>query len=277
LRRRSVANLIEEIKMVRADFPLEIIRFGDDVFIERMDDWFFAFVDKYRREVDLPFYCLLSPRVVTEDLAKRLKNAGCVSVAMSIETGNENMRYEVLQRRISDDEIIKACRTLVTSGIKTFTNIMVGLPQATILDELKSIDLAIKGKTTYASFTIFTPFPGTALHARCVQDKLIPQEYMSVFPKSTTDRSILSCFTEKDKDIQKNIMLLGSLASGSKILRWPVLKWLIYLKPNKIYFYISFIVRNYYHYRHIWPMSLNIKEFFRYVRMVFKHDRKYVG
>lgn len=276
LRRRSVDNLIEEIKAVKAAYPLELIRFGDDVFIERIDDWLLEFAEKYSKEIALPFYCLLSPKVVTQEVAERLKGAGCVSVSMSIESGNERIRYEVLKRRISNDEIMRSCRILVDNGIKTFTNIMVALPETTVKDDLDSLDLAFKSRTTCVSLTIFTPFPGTELYDRCIEKRLIPKTDTPAFPRSTTDRSSLTCFTKDQKDVQKNIVLLGVLANGSKILRGIILKRLIYMHPNKIFFYLSFIVRNYYNYRHIWPMGLNIKEFFEYVRLVLRHDKKYI-
>lgn len=276
LRRRSVDHLIEEIEQVRAKYPLEMIRFGDDNFVEGMTDWFLEFVDKYSRRIKLPFYCLIRPNVVTFSLAKALKKAGCVSVATSIETGNEKIRYQVLNRIVSDKEIISACRALVNNGIKTYTNIMVGLPETTIEDEFKSLKLAFKSQTTCAAFTIFTPFSGTQLHRYCRQKKWLPKTKRPVFPRSTTDRSMLNCFTEKEKDIQRNIMLLGPLANGSPWLRKIILKWLIYLPPNKLFFYLSFLVRNYYNYCHIWPMPLNAKEFFRLLGVVREHDRRYI-
>lgn len=276
LRRRSVDNIIAEIKMVQTKYPLEMIRFADDVFIEKKDDWLLEFVDKYSRLIKLPFYCLLYPKVINLEVAKLLKKAGCISVATSIDTGNEKIRSEILKRRISDQEIINACNVLAENGIRTYVNIMLGLPGATIQDEFKSLALAFKGRATCAAFTIFTPLPGTELREICLQKNLIPKTDKPVFPRSVTDRSMLNCFTEKEKDIQKNILLLGTLTNGSRLLRKIILKWLIYLPPNKIYFYISFIVRNYYHYRYIWPLKLNLKEFFSYAGIAFKHDKKYI-
>ena len=276
LRRRSVNHLIEEIEWVQANYPLEMIRFGDDNFVEGVTDWFEDFVEKYSRRVKLPFYCLLRPNVVTPRLAKLIKKAGCISVATSIETGNEQIRQQILNRQVTDKQIIKACRTLVNNGIKTYTNIMVGLPETDISDEAKSIELAAKSKTTYAAFTIFTPFPGTELHQYCLEKGYLPKTDHPVFPRSTTDRSMLNCFSKKEKDIQRNILLLGPLASGNKMLRIIVMKWLIYLPPNQFFFYLSFLVRNYYNYCHIWPFRLNMREFFEMVKLVRQYERKYV-
>lgn len=331
LRRRSVDSLIQEIKKVKMDYPLGMIRFGDDNFIEGVNEWLEEFVKKYNKEIKLPFYCLLRPDVVTPKLARMLRKAGCVSVATSIETGNERIRRELLQRIVTDKQIVNACRILTRNGINTYTNIMVGLPEATLSDEFKSLDLAFQSKTTCAAFTIFTPFPGTPLHKYCLDKGYIPKtnKFITtassrilrrhvgdegaapaeggssnagvrsrhqhkkavglsketpslragggfIFPRSTTDRSMLNCFTEKEKDIQRNIMLLGTLANGSKPLRKIITKLLIYWPPNKVFFYLSFIVRNYYNYRYIWPIPLNIKEFFEMVGVVRQHDRRYI-
>jgi radical SAM superfamily enzyme YgiQ (UPF0313 family) len=276
LRRRSVGNLIEEIKMVKSGYPLEMIRFGDDVFIEKEDEWLDEFCQRYSQEIKLPFYCLISPKVVTPGIARQLKRAGCISAAISIETGDEKMRFEILKRRISDQEIVDAIKTLTDHRIRTYTNIMVGLPGATIKEEMKSLELAFKSRTTCAAFTIFTPFPGTKLHQLCLERKLIPETDKPVFPRSTTDKSALNCFSEKEKAVQKNIVLLGTLANGSRILRGIILKWLVYLPVNKVFFYVSFVVRNYYNYRYIWPIPLSAKEFFGYVKVVLKHDKKYL-
>lgn len=276
LRRRSVDHLIEEIEWVKANYPLEMIRFGDDNFVEGETPWLEEFVKKYSQRIKLPFYCLLRPNVVTPKVARLLKKAGCISIATSIETGNQELRHQVLNRIVSNKQIIKACRVLIDRGINTYTNIMVGLPEATHEDELRSLRLAFKSKTTCAAFTVFTPFPGTALHQYCLDKGYIPKTKKPIFPRSTTDRSMLSCFTEKEKDIQRNIMLLGTLANGSKLLRKIILKWLIYLPPNQAFFYLSFLVRNYYNYRYIWPMPLNIKEFFGMVGLVRQHDKRYI-
>jgi hypothetical protein len=271
-----VDHLLEEIQWVKANYPLEMIRFGDDNFVEGETAWFGEFVEKYSKKIGLPFYCLIRPSIVTARLARGLKRAGCVSVATSIETGNEEIRCQLLGRRVLDKEILRACQLFVEEGIHTYTNIMIGLPETTIQDEHDSLKLALRSRTTCAAFTIFTPFPGTGLHRYCEEKGYVPKGSKPIFPRSTTDRSILNCFTEKEKDVQRNIMLLGPIAGKNYWLQRIVLKWLVYWPSNRLFFYLSFLVRNYYNYRYIWPIPLSLKEFFRLVRVVRQHDRRYI-
>jgi radical SAM superfamily enzyme YgiQ (UPF0313 family) len=61
LRRRSVDHLIEEIQWVMSNYPLKMIRFGDDNFVDGETAWFTEFVEKYKKKINLPFYCLIRP------------------------------------------------------------------------------------------------------------------------------------------------------------------------------------------------------------------------
>ena len=62
-----------------------------------------------------------------------------------------------------------------------------------------------------SSFTILVPYPGTEIGQYCSE-----RGYFDVDPDklvgSLFERSPLTCFTEKEKDQQKNILYLGGLA-----------------------------------------------------------------
>ena len=47
-----------------------------------------------------------------QEMAKGLKKAGCVSVATSIETGNEKIRNEILNKRLTNEQIIRGAKLL---------------------------------------------------------------------------------------------------------------------------------------------------------------------
>jgi histone acetyltransferase (RNA polymerase elongator complex component) len=47
----------------------------------------------------------------------------------------KKIRRQLLGRIVSDKEIIKACHVLVDNGIRTYTNIMIGLPRQHLKNE----------------------------------------------------------------------------------------------------------------------------------------------
>lgn len=254
IRKASVDYIIEEIEEVKRDYDLSFVRFGDDGFVNKVDDWLLEFADKYPKKIGLPFYCLVRPNCLNRDVVSLLRSAGCHSMCISIEAGNEKLRNEVLGRNMKDEIILNAYNNLHEAGINVYSNAMVGLPGSTIEDELKSVELFSICKPVYPSFTVFTPFKGTALGDRCEREGLIDGEY----PEHTTDRSILNCFSDKQKDIQINIAHLGPCAAKYPFLKRLILKHLIYWKPNIVFFLISYLQKNYLGAKYIWPIKAGI-------------------
>lgn len=114
LRRRSVDNVIAELKKVRHDNPhLRIVIFYDDIFT--LDKaWCEEFAEKYRDKINLPFMCHVHP-MVDKDMLKRLREAGLISVAMGIQTGSAGMR-KIMARPEKDEHIINTAQNLSQLG-----------------------------------------------------------------------------------------------------------------------------------------------------------------
>ncbi|MDI6760939.1 MAG: hypothetical protein QMD05_08930, partial [Candidatus Brocadiaceae bacterium] len=72
--------------------PTQVIKFYDDIFALREDEWLEEFSEKYPKEVGLPFHCLVRADILTEGMLLKLKKAGIQSISMSIEAGNEFVR-----------------------------------------------------------------------------------------------------------------------------------------------------------------------------------------
>jgi len=251
VRRFSVEYLLEEIERVRRDYGFTFIRFGDDVFAYGVDDWLLEFAEKYPRRVGVPYYCLVRPNLLKKDLVEVLRRSGCHSISLSIEAGSERLRREVLLRRMEDAVILDAFRNVHQAGIHVYANAMFGLPNATTEDEIETVELAARCRPAYPSFTVFTPFRGTTLGEQCARQGLIDGDY----PAHTTDRSMLNCFTEREKDIQINLVHLSIFAIRFPFLKDLVLKRLIRLQPNPVFFFAWYLMKNYVSARYIWPIQ----------------------
>lgn len=262
VRRRSVDNVLEEMEQVVARYPTEFIRISDDSFLLRRDEWLEEFARKYPRRVGLPFYCLLRCEVVTPEVVHLLKQAGCVSVCMSIESGTESIRREVLNRKVGNQTIIHAFDLFNQAGINIYTNSMVGLPGAGLAEELETLDLNIRCRPAYGNFTICVPFPGTRMFAYCQEHGLLPQELtMDQVNQSTGQLSMLSGFSDLDKRRQKNIALLVPLAINWPSLRNLVVNHLIDLPTNPLYLGAHFLVKNYLFKKKIVTIPFSIGDF----------------
>ncbi|MDD5067756.1 MAG: radical SAM protein [bacterium] len=132
LRRHSVDYMIEEILQVKKKYNLQFIKFYDDIFIMKVDPWLEEFVEKYRKKVGLPFHVLMRANLVHEDMVKKLKEAGCHSISISIESADDRLRNEVLKRNMTGEQMLNAFHLCKKYGIHTFANNILGLPTSTI-------------------------------------------------------------------------------------------------------------------------------------------------
>jgi radical SAM superfamily enzyme YgiQ (UPF0313 family) len=125
--------------------------------------WLEAFARVYPRRIGLPFFCKLRPERATERTVQLLTQAGCTAVGIGIESGNERVRKEVLQRPGSDADILAGCGRLKAAGIRILSFNMLGIPGESLDDALKTVALNVACGVNYAAVTILQPYPGTEL------------------------------------------------------------------------------------------------------------------
>lgn len=278
VRQHSIDYVIEDIQKVKERWPLSNVKFQDDVFTFRADDWLEEFSRKYKQHIGLPFFINTRCDLLTEDMVKLLKYAGCHTVSMSIESGNPQIRSEMLKRRMSDDQIITTHQLCEKYGIYTYTNCILGLPGTTIAEDIQSLDLCLKSGVTWAEFPIFYPYPGTELGDRAINLGMYTPDYDKMHT-SCLSVSPLNCFTEKEKNIQRNLGILASVAVVLPWLRNPIINHFIYWRPNRLFTLAYWLVKSYIVRRKLYVTKTTWWESFRiYMRSlkqeIFRHAIK---
>lgn len=207
VRMRSVDNVVREIESVKNQYPLQFVRFFSDVFFLK-EDWLEEFAVQYSKRIVLPFWCLITPTQVNEQVVQYLKKAGCWSVGMGIEAGDETVRRTTLNRPISDQKIHDALKILTDSGIHILTYNIMGIPGSGLENDLKFLGFNIPYKVAYPMATMMTPFPGTRVYEEAKKHGVIPDEHISydnsmmrVSPLDIPDR-------EKTERLQKLLAIV---------------------------------------------------------------------
>ncbi|KPK41088.1 MAG: hypothetical protein AMJ78_06485 [Omnitrophica WOR_2 bacterium SM23_29] len=276
LRRHSVNYVIDEILQVKKKYPLKFVKFYDDIFVYGVDEWLEEFAKRYKRDIDLPFHCLTRADLVDEETIRLLKSAGCLSISMSIEAGNAYFRNQVLKRDMTEEQILRAFQFCQKYGIKTFSNSIIGLPFSKLENEIESVDMNIKCRVAFVEFPIFHPYPRTELGDFCIEKGIYKPQY-ELLHMFYMNRSPLTCFSEREKNVQRNLAELGPLVVWLPFLRGIVLKYLIYFPNNKIFVLIYYFVKAYLVKTKIYPMRVGMKNswraFLKSLRLeLFKHS-----
>ncbi len=128
--RYSVDRLLLELQDMVSRHPTQYIKFYDDVFTFRSDEWLIDFAEKYPKIIGRPFHCLTRADLVRRDpkIIEYLKKAGIQSISMSIESGNPFIREHILKRGMSAEDIRFAFDLCHQNGINTFSNTILAIP-----------------------------------------------------------------------------------------------------------------------------------------------------
>jgi anaerobic magnesium-protoporphyrin IX monomethyl ester cyclase len=239
VRRFSVETVINEIEHVKSKYRTDFIKFGDDCFAIRVDDWLLEFCDIYSSKIKIPFNCYLRLDTVTDDMLYELKKAGCYSVHLSVDSTSSYVRENILKRKMRTENLVDKLKLISSYGINTWVNYMLAVPESTLQDDLDAIKMSREGKVTYASYTTTVPMPGTTLYKYMVDHNYIDTSNYQGDMNGCSEPSVLTCFSKKEKDIRFNIYLLGNLISKlPKPLENIFIHLIKFIPPNKLFAFI---------------------------------------
>jgi radical SAM superfamily enzyme YgiQ (UPF0313 family) len=236
VRRRSVDHVMQELRAVRAHRCYRFVRFLDDLFI--LDPaWVEEFAVAYRRDIGLPFSCMVRANHVTPGIVKNLRDAGCWRVQMGLESGDDYVRNTIFKRSMAEEEIVGAARLLSEAGIKVVTGNIVGAPGSTFEADLKTLRLNMRIRPAYAGVALLQPYPGTEIY-QCAQDMGMLDPASLDLTQSTVSRvSTLRYGSRKEKSRIENLQKLFFIPVEFPPLL-PVAMLLMQLPANRVFHFV---------------------------------------
>lgn len=177
LRRRSVGNAIEELVLAKRDFGIKRVDFEDDIFTTSKD-WLRDFLAEYRREVDVPFQCLVHPRYVDDDIARWLRDAGCQHVQMGVQSADEEYKRHQLLRMEKDSHLDGALASFGAVGLPMKLDHILGLPGEPIDAQERARELYTAYPPRRVQTFWLTHLPGIELTRSAVETgDLSPEDF----------------------------------------------------------------------------------------------------
>ena len=113
---------------------------------------------------------------IDNDLAKLLLKAGVKLIYVGIETSDEDVKKNVNRSSEKNDLQIDKVRFLQKIGIDIKAMYIIGLPSDTEQTYLNTLNFSKKVSSTYAQFSVFTPYPGTPAFQN-YKDKITTSKY----------------------------------------------------------------------------------------------------
>ncbi len=213
VRKYSVPRAIEELVLHTERFKPRGYQFYDEIFTINKQ-WVREFCDQYKEKIGLPFHALLRVDMVDDEMLEWLADAGCIYVNVGVEAGNEQFRREILNRKISNTDIIRVFRKADELGIKTYAFAMLGLPTELPSQTRETVDLIREINPDHVQLSIFYPYPRTPLYDLCVE-----KGYMTdrIAPTYFTDESVLDQPQLPQKVVRKAKKAIRDIVLANKI------------------------------------------------------------
>lgn len=168
---------IDYLRKLLSCYPeVKYLNFRDDI-LPWKGGWLERFTTLYRKEIGLPFICNYRANLVTPEIVRMLRRAGCYQMFFGVESGNDYIRNEVLNRHMSREKIVEAFDACHDAGIKTVAYNMVGLPYEDKSRVLDTIKLNVEIKADHSLSPIYYPYPDTVLFETAVREGWVPEVY----------------------------------------------------------------------------------------------------
>jgi radical SAM superfamily enzyme YgiQ (UPF0313 family) len=173
MRRRSVDNVIEELKYLDGVYGFRSLQFWDDCFTESKD-WVIEFCHKYRKAgFTQNFVCQTRADIVCKnpEMMKELKRAGLAMASIGFESGNDRI-LKFINKGTTLKQNLAAARLCKRLGIKIWAYHMFGIPTETNKEAWDTVRMIKRIKPYRSSAAFFTPHPGSNFYNYCKKNNL---------------------------------------------------------------------------------------------------------
>lgn len=239
LRQLSPKRFIAELKYAKEKYKPKRLAIVDDVFTLNIE-WMKEFFALYKKEINLPFGCLVHPLMVNEEKIKLLKDGGCTVVGMGIQTVNETVKKNIVDRPETNAQVAKRIALFKKYGILTFVDFIFGIPTETKTDALNAARFVADTRPDAVSSLWLRYYPKARIIDLAKEHNVLNDKQEDIINESMENLPVSGFGNAKiNIDPKLGTLLLLSCNIGSKATE--------FLIRNNLY---KFLPRGNYHHQH---------------------------
>jgi anaerobic magnesium-protoporphyrin IX monomethyl ester cyclase len=162
---RPAEAVAEEMLRLKADYGVEHIWFGDDVFA-LSHRWAEQLADEVeKRNCAVPFKIQSRADLMTEATVQALRRAGCAEVWMGVESGSQKI-LDAMDKGLRVSEVVDARRRLKDAGIQACYFLQFGYPGETWKEIQQTIALVRLTHPHDIGVSVSYPLPNTKFYEK---------------------------------------------------------------------------------------------------------------
>jgi anaerobic magnesium-protoporphyrin IX monomethyl ester cyclase len=167
----SPRRVVDEIEYMAKNYGTKGIYFlGDNFTIHKKRTLELCELIK-KSKLDLEWVCDTRADMISRDLLRAMKDAGCRTIWFGVESGSPRI-LEKLNKGLSNEQNIKAFKLCREEGIQIACSFILGIPGETLEDMEISYKFAKKLDPDWAQFNIYIACPGSGLYDEVMEKGL---------------------------------------------------------------------------------------------------------
>lgn len=168
VRKRSIENIFREIEECFYQYGIKNFFFKADTFTIDAP-WAMALCDRIINSDlhgKIEFTVNARATTITEELLRKLKAAGCFTIAVGFESSSNDTLRKIQKGATREDNLL-AARRIQAAGIPLFGFFMIGFPWESRQDIVDTLKFMFEINSDFVEVHIAMPYYGTGLYADC--------------------------------------------------------------------------------------------------------------
>jgi len=187
VRLRSLDNVMEELLLMKKNYPYKVIYFVDDTFTMQKNRTMELCRRMIKENLNMQWKCGTRADCISDDIVGLMKDAGCICIKIGVESGSEKI-LKLINKRITKDVILNTARIIKRHDIPLTIYLMTGFPEETNTDLKDTIDFANQIDANYYSLSIAAPYYGTKIYDEFVKNNSgLAKEHWEYFYNQNRD------------------------------------------------------------------------------------------
>lgn len=247
-REKSPERVVQEMKAFRDRYGLDGVYLIDEVVLTKVDR-LQRFRDLYAAQIGKPISFMERPENVTDEKVRLIREAGAQSVSIGIESGDADIRKNLLNRNYSQEAVVSAFQIANHHGLRTHAFVMIGFPGERWEAIQETYRLLQNARPNTVQTTIFYPLKGTRLFEKVVEEGLfdpsttMPQTYYGTsclnIPRRARDNLLRYQYYLTYYD-SKIVRFLVYAVPGQLLFRWLAYLYAVSRKLSQRGFRLAF-------------------------------------
>ena len=167
----SPKRVLEEINHLMTNYGTKGIYFINDNFTIRKKETAELCALIRKNKLDIEWVCDTRVDLVSRDLLKEMKVAGCKTIWFGGESGSQRI-LDKLNKGVTLEQTERALKICKEEGIQTACSFLLGIPGETEADMKATFKFARKIDPDWCRFNVFVAVPGSALYNEVIEKGL---------------------------------------------------------------------------------------------------------